>query len=125
MADEPVPKHIRDFIARSIDSVAQLEALLLLRSNPAETWGIEPVAKRLYVAPGEALEILQRLCGDGLLSGRDGVFHYECATPELRQTVDELAETYRRQLIPITKLIHAKPRRIRAFADAFKFTKDR
>ena len=124
MADDPVPKHLRDFIARYIDSVAQLEALLLLRSNPAERWGIEPVAQRLYIAPAEALEILQQLAGAGLLSADNGVFQYACAAAELRQTVDELVETYRRQLIPITKLIHAKPRRIRAFADAFKFTKD-
>jgi hypothetical protein len=124
MADEPVPKHLRDFIARYIDSVAELEALLLLRSNPAERWGIEPVASRLYIAPAEALEILDRLARGGLLSADNGVFRYECTSPELRQAVDELAETYRLQLIPITKLIHAKPRRIRAFADAFKFTKD-
>ena len=124
MADDPVPKGLRDFIARYIDSVAQLEALLLLRSNPAERWGTEPIARRLYIGPGEALEILERLARDGLVRGENGVFHYDCATPELRQAVDELAETYRRQLIPITKLIHAKPPRIRAFADAFKFTKD-
>jgi hypothetical protein len=124
MADDPVPKHLRDFIARHIDSVAELEALLLLHANPAERWAIEPVAKRLYVAPGEVLEILEHLARDGLLSGENGVFHYDCTRPELRQAVDELAETYRRQLIPITRLIHAKPRRIRAFANAFKFTKD-
>jgi hypothetical protein len=124
MADDPVPKHLGDFVARYIDSVAQLEALLLLHGNPAERWGIEPVASRLYISPAEALEILDRLAREGLLAGDNGVFRYDCGSPELRQTVDELAETYRRQLIPITKLIHAKPRRIRAFADAFKFTKD-
>jgi hypothetical protein len=124
MADDPVPKHLRDFIARHIDSVAELEALLLLRNNPAESWSGDLVAKRLYIAPAEALEILAHLCRDGLLSCENQVFRYDCATPELRQTVDELADSYRRQLIPITKLIHAKPRRIRAFADAFKFTKD-
>ena len=124
MADDPVPKHLRDFIARYIDSVAQLEALLLLRGNAAERWGIEPVAQRLYIPPEEALEILQHLSRHGLLSADNGVFQYACAEPDLRKTVDELAETYRRQLIPITQLIHAKPRRIRAFADAFKFTKD-
>jgi hypothetical protein len=124
MADDPVPKHLRDFVARHIDSVAALEALLLLRNNPAESWSAELVAKRLYIAPGEALDILAHLCRDGLLSCADQIFRYDESTPELRQTVDELAENYRRQLIPITKLIHAKPRRIRAFADAFKFTKD-
>jgi len=123
MADDPVPKEIRDFIARYIDSVAQLEALLLLRRNPVERWGIEPVATRLYIAPAEALEILQRLAQDGFVHGEGGVFHYDCQK-DLRQAVDALAEIYNRQLIPVTNLIHAKPRRIRAFADAFKFTKD-
>lgn len=124
MADDPVPKQVRDFIARYIDSVAQLEALLLLHGNPAERWGIEPVARRLYIPPEEALEILQRLANASLLNADNGVFQYGCTDAELRRTVDELAEIYRRQLIPITKLIHAKPRRIRAFADAFKFSKD-
>jgi hypothetical protein len=39
--------------------------------------------------------------------------------------IDRLAESYAKQLIPITNLIHGKPRRIRQFADAFKFRKDR
>ena len=38
--------------------------------------------------------------------------------------VELLAEHYKRHLIPITNLIHAKPRRIRQFADAFKLKKD-
>lgn len=38
--------------------------------------------------------------------------------------VDELVGLYGRLLIPITNLVHAKPRRIRQFADAFRFRKD-
>ena len=39
--------------------------------------------------------------------------------------IDRLADSYAKQLIPITNMIHSKPRRIRQFADAFKFRKDR
>jgi hypothetical protein len=39
--------------------------------------------------------------------------------------IDQLAEAYARQLIPITNLIHAKTRGIRAFADAFKIKRDK
>ena len=39
--------------------------------------------------------------------------------------VARLSEVYRRHLIPITNLIHSKPRRIREFAEAFKLRKDR
>ncbi len=52
------------------------------------------------------------------------MYRYECAS-EARQKVDRLASVYSRHLIPVTNMIHAKPRRIREFADAFKFRKDR
>ena len=50
MADELVPDDLRDFILRHIDSVAQLEALLLLRASPDEDWDVGKTAKRLYAA---------------------------------------------------------------------------
>jgi hypothetical protein len=39
--------------------------------------------------------------------------------------IARLADVYARHLIPVTNLIHSKPRRIREFADAFKLRKDR
>ena len=67
MTDDVIPGDLRDFILRHIDSVAQLEALLLLRANPNEGWDIEQTAARLYVEQGEVAEALARLCADGLL----------------------------------------------------------
>ncbi|HVO03329.1 MAG TPA: hypothetical protein VMT54_14080 [Candidatus Cybelea sp.] len=124
MPDDPIPREIRDFIARYIDSVAQLEALLLLRDNPGDIWDRRRVAERLYTSEDETALFLARLCDDGLLSAADGVYRYDAHSPELAALVDRLAERYKRHLIPITNLIHAKPRRIREFADAFKLKKD-
>jgi hypothetical protein len=45
--------------------------------------------------------------------------------PEEARMVDRLADAYAKHLIPVTNMIHAKPRRIREFADAFRFRKDR
>jgi len=124
MGEPSIPPDIRDFINRHIDSVAQLEALLMMRSSPDTVWDVAAASKRLYVSQQEAGDTLDRLCANGLLTCKDGNYRYECA-PELRATVDELALAYSRLLIPITNLIHAKPRRIREFADAFKFRKER
>jgi hypothetical protein len=124
MTDELVPDDVRDFIQRHIDSVAQLEALLLLRANPGEGWNAARTAKRLYATEQEIAEVLARLCAHAFLSCKDGIYRYECA-PEVRQKVDRVASAYARHLIPVTNMIHAKPRRIREFADAFKFRKDR
>lgn len=125
MSNQAVAQDVRTFIARYIDSVAELEALLLLRAHPRETWCVPEVAQRLYVSEPETSEILRRLSENGLLADVGAAFSYRCATPELELSVDRLAESYARQLIAVTNIIHAKPRRIREFADAFKFRKDR
>ena len=125
MADEPIPEELRDFILKYIDSVAHLEALLLLRANPNETWDVANTAKRLYIGDQQTGEVLARLCVDGLVTREGDVYRYAGQPSDLLTMVDRLAEAYSRNLIPITNMIHAKPRRIREFADAFKFRKDR
>ena len=125
MVDDPVPGDLRDFIVRYIDSIAQLEALLLLRANPADEWTPAEVAARLYTSEQDAAEVLARLCDDALAFCNKGIYRFGCETTELRDLVDRLAEAYSQQLIPVTNMIHAKPRRIRQFADAFKIRKDK
>jgi len=125
MADELIPADVRDFILRHIDSVAQIEALLLLRGNPQDTWNLQNIAKRLYTSEQELADVLTRLCEDGLLSCSGDTYHYDGAISELRDVVDRLATVYSHQLIAVTNMIHAKPRRIREFADAFKIRRDR
>jgi hypothetical protein len=124
MVDDGIPAELRDFIAKSIDSVGQLEALLLLRDNPGKTWDVAQLAKRLYVNEAEAAAIFAHLIEQGFVIEQDGSYRYD---GEGKQTavIDRLAEAYARQLIPITNLIHTKPRRIRAFADAFKIKRDK
>jgi hypothetical protein len=125
MVDDPVPGDLRDFIVRYIDSIAQLEALMLLRATSAEEWTPAEVAARLYTSEQDAAEVLARLCDDGLAVCHEGNYRFGCESPDLGALVDRLAEAYSQQLIPVTNMIHAKPRRIRQFADAFKFRKDK
>jgi hypothetical protein len=125
MADDPIPADLRDFILRYIDSVAHLEALLLLRAGPATAWEPSLVAARLYTNAEQAGEVLAQLCDEHLLVCENGLYRYGGQPPEHIAMIDRLADSYTKQLIPITNLIHSKPRRIRQFADAFKFRKDR
>ena len=125
MADDLIPGDLRDFILRYIDSIAQLEALLLLRAHAGEDWDAKQTAARLYAGEPEVAEVLARLCADGLLCCNDGVYRYAPQSPEQHAMVERLAGAYAQHLIAVTNMIHAKPRRIREFADAFKFRKDR
>jgi hypothetical protein len=125
MADDPIPADLRDFILRFIDSVAHLEALLLLRAHPETAWEPPAVAVRLYTSAEQAGEVLAQLCDERLLVCENGLYRYGGQPPEHIAMIDRLADSYAKQLIPITNMIHSKPRRIRQFADAFKFRKDR
>ncbi|MGH8479981.1 MAG: hypothetical protein ACREXK_10465 [Gammaproteobacteria bacterium] len=120
-----IPGDLREFILKRLDSIAQLEALLLLRRSPDQRWDVATVAKRLYIAERDTAAVLDRLCADGLLVCGEDKYQYRPATAELDQLVGHVAELYAKHLIPVTNLIHSKPlTRVREFADAFKLKKD-
>lgn len=125
MADDVIPEDLRDFILGHIDSIAQLEALLLLRRNPRENWTTAKAAQRLYVSEAEAAGALEHLCAKGLLTCSNQIYNYAGQTAAQQSMVDRLADTYTRHLIQVTNLIHTKPRRLREFSDAFKLRKER
>lgn len=125
MAQDVVPKEVRDFIDKHIDSVSQLEALLLLRRNPELKWDAPGTANRLYISEQEAAAVLAKLSAEGLLVAEEGGrYRFGCRTAESHELVDRLAGLYARHLIPVTKLIHSKPDRIQQFADAFKLRRE-
>lgn len=123
MTDEIVAGDIKEFILAHIDSIAQLEALLLLRATPEKLWDAAAAARRLYIGEREAQEILARLHAEGLITRTDHAYGYAPAR-DTAALIDRLAETYARHLIPITNIIHQRPGRIRQFADAFKLKRE-
>lgn len=122
---DSISHELHAFIVRHIDSIAQIEALLLLRRHADQVWDVPTTAQRLYISEQETVHILTNLCDDGLLQCGNGVYRYGCNSAENERSVDLLAEAYDRNLIAVTSIIHGKPRRIREFANAFKLRKDR
>jgi len=119
------PPRIKQFIDDHLDSVTELELLLLLRSNPSCTWTAQEAGATLY-ATTEAMALLMGgLSARGLLKSHDGDrFAYQPTTPELASLVDELADLYRQRRATVITLIYSKPMdKIRSFADAFRFRK--
>ena len=125
MTDDSIPEDVRDFILKHIDSIAQLEALLLMRREPHSHWTAASIAGRLYIDENEAAAILDHLHAKSLIVGDHRHFRMSAERSEPLEVVDRLATLYSRHLIPVTNLVHAKPSSIRAFAEAFKLRKDR
>lgn len=123
MADQYLSEELRDFILERIDSVAQIEALLLIRSDPRSQWSATRLAERLYISKSEAAEALSRLCASELLSCTDEIYRLEGVPDQNRMLIEQLVEVYSHHLIAVTNLVHSKPRGTGSFADAFKFRK--
>jgi hypothetical protein len=126
--DSVIPGDVARFILERIDSVAEMEALLLLRSNPGQEWSVQELAKRLYISEQQTTDAVSSLCAHGIfvaISSAPPMYRYQPASKEMQAMVDRVAEIYSKHLVPVTNLIHSKPTtRVQEFADAFKFRKD-
>lgn len=124
MPAEQIPPDLRDFLLRHIDSVAQLEALVLLDASPADRWTAAKLAARLYISEEQALQLLMGLKEDGFVESGQDNFHYTGGTAEERKTIRQLIDYYSSHIVLVSHLIHSKPRRIREFAKAFRLKRE-
>jgi hypothetical protein len=123
MPSELTPE-LQKFIEREIDSVAHLEALLLVRADASRAWSADEVARSLYLSPEVCTALLRELVSHGFLAATDGGevrFRYQPASQETEPLVHDLAELYRERRVTIVTLIYSKPiSRVQTFADAFR-----
>jgi hypothetical protein len=129
MPSELIPADVQEFIRKRIDSIAQLEALLLLSGHAHITWTVPALARRLYISEPETKALLTHLESQGLFSAIPGEpvhYQYRPASAELDEVVKRVIENYMKHLVPVTNLVHSKTQtRIQEFADAFRLRKDK
>ena len=122
---EELAPDIRQFIVEKIDSVPQVEALLIVWGRPDAVWTEEQLAQHLYVQPASAKKIAQGLVRRGWLKAQTGGFTFDSAWDPDGAFMQRLALTYRRQLVAVATLIHANVSAgVREFADAFDLKKE-
>lgn len=122
------PEEMRRFIVHHIDSVEQLEILLLLHGHPGRDWSAEAVARELRIASESAGERMEDMASDGLLKRRGGSpaeYRYAPDNMKLDDAVRSLEAEYTKRRVTVINLIYSKPiDKIRTFADAFRIRKD-
>jgi hypothetical protein len=128
MSDE-FPEDVRLFIADHINSVAEVEVLLLLKGQPERQWSADEVSKALYTTPEMAATQLAELQGRGLLAAPEGTpprYQYRPGSEELHRLVSRLEEIYQQRRVSVITQIYSKPvDRVRTFADAFRLRKEK
>lgn len=128
MTDHLIPRDVGKFIIENIESIAELEGLLLLSRNPETGYTVEDLAAGLYTDQQQAEVVLEHLHSTGFLAaaGKEiTAYRYEPGSPELSKMVTRMSEVYSQYLIPVTNLIHsASQTKVQKFADAFKLRKE-
>jgi hypothetical protein len=123
---EKISETVRAVITEHIDSVPELEAILLLRRARDREWTADAAGARLYVSTTVAEHLLAALTARGFFASTPAGYRYAPATTQLEAAVDALAAAYSEHLVTVTHLIHSKPRGgVRQFAEAFDLRKDK
>lgn len=116
------------FFLEKIDSVPQLEALVLLWESRPSSWTAAELAARLYIPPENAAETLRGLVQLGLIhesSAPPLVYSYNSRSTTQDALMSDVHTTYRRELVRVSHMIHSKASSaVREFARAFRFRKE-
>ena len=129
MDDPGISQDVRALIVERIDSVVQLELLLLLHGSAGRAWTAAEVAQQLRIEPAWAAGQLAELVARGLAAPATeavDAFRYAPTPSALDATVVQLARGYAERRVTVITLIFSKPvDKLRTFADAFRFRKDK
>ena len=122
-----ISPRVRTFVAEHIDSVTELELLLLLHRDPAAVWTAADAAREMRMPRGWAAAHLGRFSAAGLLTHTDDAdpfFSYR-ADNDAAAVIDEVAETFRRRRTSMTALIFSPTTPdIALLSDAFRIRRD-
>jgi hypothetical protein len=116
-----LPPEVASFLAQHIDSVEQLEILLLLRMDRSRTWTPSELATEMRTTEGSAATRLTKLLAHGLVSRTGDAYRFAPADAAVEASVAAVATTYvSRRYVVIQAIFEPRASTLQAFADAFK-----
>jgi hypothetical protein len=122
------PAEIEQFIGQHIESLAQLEMLLLLRTESTRSWSCYDLARQLYITPDVCTGIIADLERRGLVlrdAADSSLARYRSSGASVDQLIDQLAALYQQRRVAVITLIYSKPvKKVQTFADAFRLRRE-
>ena len=123
--ESDIPLTTREFIARNIISVEQLEILLLLQSRTERPWTAREINLQLRSQLASVEKWLAMLVVLGLAAQAEAGYGFAPATKELEESTLALAEAYRTRKVRVISLIFSKPNEnLHNFVRAFDLRKN-
>ncbi|MBM0105493.1 hypothetical protein JM946_12075 [Steroidobacter sp. S1-65] len=119
-----IDPEVERFILDYIDTVPHLEALLLIFQSPTTVWTVGELAARIYVNEKQAGGILEDLTRRSLIARVEQSplkYQYAERSEAQTQSLHKVAQSYRTQLVQVTRFIHSNASAsVRDFARAFR-----
>ncbi len=116
------------FVAERIESLEQLELLVLVMESSERWWDAAGVAAALSIETEAARRALDRLAARNLLAicvTGDVRYQFQPAGDQLRRSVTSFRHAWRSNRLGILKLVSRQaPSSIRDFAKAFRIRRD-
>jgi len=126
MAIQDLSPGTKQLLEGHIDSVIQMEMLLMLKVQPDTPLSAAHIAQQLYVSEAVAGERLAALERSGLLQAEvdaDGrsCYRYRPANPAMDAQVEDLARDYAQRRVRVIEWLYSRPSSsVRSFAGAFR-----
>ena len=124
MSSDPLPPAVRHLLSRHVQSVEQLEVLLLLRNAPQRAWTAAEVYDVVRSSQSSIAARLKTFTADGFLSEEAGppqTYRYAPKDDNLRAALDQTAAAYQTSRVRVIEAIFApEVDPVQSFADAFK-----
>jgi hypothetical protein len=119
---------LEQFIAQHIESLAVLEALLLMQKEPQRRWDCGELSRLLYITPDMCGGMIGDLEQRGFIRhipDTDGTYQYQPANPDFDRLLGELAAIYQERRVAVITQIYSRPqKKIQTFADAFRLRRE-
>lgn len=126
MSTNEIPDFVKQFIARHIRTVNDLEVLLLLAGGRRE-WTAQEVDERIFLGLDPTENVLAGLVDSCLIVRTQGApsrFAYDASNPD-ELAVRELARIYAQMRVRVIEQIYKGPAdTLKSFADAFRFKRN-
>jgi hypothetical protein len=121
------PPELKQFIAQNVESLAQLETLLVLHKDPQRERTVAELAREVYISTdmceGIVADLERRRLAVRTAGGDRYRFHADDAAAQ--QLVDQLAQYYRERRVAVITELYSKPtKKVQTFADAFRLRRE-
>lgn len=124
MANE-IPQEVIQFIGEQIQTLEQLEVLLLVAALPDRVWTADGVFQVVQTNRDVVLQRLEEFVKRGLMTKGDEGYRYAPKSESLARQIASTSHIYKLRRHKLIELIYSpRDEELRRFSEAFKFKKD-